>query len=114
MAQNSTLELSRQLQQLLSSNSTDDLHRDVKRQACDLAHKIWLELEEPGDLIDRLVFQVYSTLSTDNLQILMNSSLKKMPSFVLRLILVYTNTWWSATQLFRATMLRNIARLTPR
>ncbi len=53
-----SLELFKQLEQLLSSNGTRIVQKDIKRQACEVARKLWMELEEPGDKIDRLVFQV--------------------------------------------------------
>ena len=54
----SSLELVQQLEQLLTSDQKSSNPRDTERRACELAHKLWLQLEEPGALIDRIAFQV--------------------------------------------------------
>ena len=44
----------------------------IRQQASALAHKLWLELEEPGYLIDRIMFQVCIPeidITTTNLQL---------------------------------------------
>lgn len=55
-----TLDLINQLQQSYQANGIDakDQHKVLRKQACDLAYKIFRELEEPGDLLTRLIYQV--------------------------------------------------------
>ena len=55
------LDLLKSLQDLLVSrpaSSQDAGGKIAKQQACKIAHRLWLELEEPGDLVDRIVYQV--------------------------------------------------------
>ena len=47
-----------QLQGQLDSVDVDNLDKHTRLQACDLAHQLWLRLEQPGDLVDRIIFQV--------------------------------------------------------
>ena len=47
----------KELESLIQSNSGAE-DKPVRQQASALARKLWLELEEPGDLIDRIVYQV--------------------------------------------------------
>lgn len=49
-----------QLDALRDSLTKNPIDNDpvAKQNACLQARKIWLELEEPGDLIDRIIFQV--------------------------------------------------------
>ena len=54
MENSSPKELLGQLQKLLASGE----QKDVRKQACDIARKLALELEEPGDLVTRIVFGV--------------------------------------------------------
>ncbi|KAK3706281.1 hypothetical protein LTR37_012796 [Vermiconidia calcicola] len=46
-----------QLQQLCSVKGTGINEKAARRQACELARKLSQELEEPGDLIDRIIHQ---------------------------------------------------------
>jgi hypothetical protein len=32
--------------------------RDVRKQACNLARQLWIELQEPGEFVDRMIYQV--------------------------------------------------------
>lgn len=63
MALESPNETLAQLQKLSESNRNDLSQKGVRLQACELARKLWLELEETGDLIDRIVFQVLNNIS---------------------------------------------------
>ena len=47
-----------QLQQLCSVKGNGINEKAARRQACELARKLSQELEEPGDLIDRIIHQV--------------------------------------------------------
>ena len=66
-----------QLQKLLSSKDADSLSKESKQQACELSYKLFRELQEPGDLATRIVFQVsrngqrshaMSSIHTDELE----------------------------------------------
>jgi uncharacterized membrane protein len=61
MASQTALELLSQLQPLLQANETDvkGESKALKKAACDLAYELFRELEEPGDLVTRLISQVY-------------------------------------------------------
>lgn len=58
MQSQSLLETVEKLQTLLASAEGTSPNKEVRRQACNLARKVWIELEEPGDLVDRLIYQV--------------------------------------------------------
>lgn len=55
------IDLFQKLQQLLNSDnalSDNDEGKEIRKKACEtLIPRLWLELAEPGDLIDRIVFQ---------------------------------------------------------
>lgn len=70
-----------QIQALIGSHSDEDLPKDKRLQACQLARKLWLELEEPGDSVDRLIFQVsnYDGLEIYSAVSLIRHSLKRTP-----------------------------------
>ena len=55
------MELLRQLQDSLGQTkapSDDKESKTIRKKACVLAEKLWQELVEPGDFIDRILFQV--------------------------------------------------------
>jgi hypothetical protein len=60
MAGQSTLELINALQERFKPNEIDagSDSKVLKKQACDLAYKIFRDLEEPGDMITRILSQV--------------------------------------------------------
>lgn len=78
MQSNSPKALVEQLQVLLSSSDSANIPKDTKLQACQLARKLWLELEEPGDLIDRMVYRVCMATRRSRFQSLNRYSLKRM------------------------------------
>lgn len=49
-----------QLDSLRDTLTKDQIDSDpvTRQKACLQARKLWLELEEPGDLIDRIIYQV--------------------------------------------------------
>lgn len=59
-------DLVNQLRQLIGCS---EQKKDIKKQACSIAHKLWLELEEPGDLVCRIVFQVSIAVCSVELRI---------------------------------------------
>ena len=59
MKDQSPQDLVNELQKLLTSN---ELPKDVKRQAYSVAHQLWRDLEVPGDIVKRMIFQVGAPL----------------------------------------------------
>ncbi len=61
MASQTSLELLNHLQSLLQTNGVDSKGnpKTLKKDACGVAYKLFRELEEPGDLLTRIVFQVH-------------------------------------------------------
>lgn len=61
MASQKALDLINQLQSASLTNGVDVTGKSkaLKKEACDLAYKLFRELEEPGDLITRILSQVY-------------------------------------------------------
>ena len=60
----STLDLLRRIESTLKSDKASSRGKEGKElraQACALARKLSVELEEPGDLIDRIAYQVCLT-----------------------------------------------------
>ena len=60
MASQSPLELVNRLQSLLQTDGVDvqGNSKTLKKAACDLAYDLFRELEEPGDLVTRVLYQV--------------------------------------------------------
>lgn len=59
MKEHSLEDLVNELQNLVTSC---ELPKDVRKQACSLAHQLWLDLEDPGDIVTRVVFHVYASV----------------------------------------------------
>lgn len=55
-----------QLQQLVGCS---EQKKNIRKQACSIAHKLWLELEEPGDLVCRVALQVSTASCSVELRI---------------------------------------------
>ena len=66
MAGQSTLELINSLQERFKTNGIDpgSDSKPLKKQACDLAYKIFRDLEKPGDMVTRILSQV--SVCTEN------------------------------------------------
>lgn len=56
MKHHSLQDLLTELQAL--ARGEDELQRDIRKQARSTARQLWLELEEPGDIVTRVIFQV--------------------------------------------------------
>lgn len=52
-------ELLLELQEHISAINGDSDDRLARKIAADSARKLWLELEEPGDLVDRMIYSVH-------------------------------------------------------
>lgn len=55
---NSPQTLLQDLQLRMRIIDSDVDKRRAKKQAAEAARRLWLELEEPGDLIDRIIYSV--------------------------------------------------------
>ena len=47
------------ISEILRKDGLVDKDKEARRKATLLARKLMIELEKPGDLIDRIIFQVY-------------------------------------------------------
>ncbi|KAK3615792.1 hypothetical protein LTR22_027295, partial [Elasticomyces elasticus] len=54
----SAIALSENVQQVLKSglSSFQSEQKELRKNACALAKELWLELEESGDLVDRIIY----------------------------------------------------------
>lgn len=48
------------IREILTKDGSVDADKEARRKAAYLARKLMIGLEEPGDLIDRIIFQVYT------------------------------------------------------